>query len=494
MKQGDTEKIPSDRSVTPASERIRPMKKIRNSSLHSEKIQQMINQYLKDTQQVEQLTDAAAPYYQIEPDLYVKHEVKRGLRDIDGKGVRAGLTTISKVTATQHVDGKDVPAPGQLFYRGISIEQLVQGFIDQDRFGFEEIIYLLLMGRLPNPAEMEEFHQLLAHYQLLPNRFNSGVIMKMPSDNIMNTMAKCTLALHAYDPKPDDTSLSNVMRQCIQLIAQFPSIAVFGYQASMYFRNDKSMFIQKPDPKLSIAENILYMMRPDGKYTRLEAKLLDLCLVLHAEHGGGNNSAFTVHVVSSSGTDTYSTMAAALGSLKGPKHGGANIKVMEMFADLKRHCPDWKDEDALREYLVGLLQGENFDHAGLIYGMGHAIYSVSDPRAVILKRFVEQLSTEKDCHEEYELYATVERLAGEVIKKNRKIYKGVCANVDFYSGFVYRMLGLPTELFTPMFAIARIAGWSAHRLEELINCRKIIRPAYLSVAKEQDYVPMKDRR
>ncbi len=461
--------------------------------LHSSKIQKMIMQYKFDMQQVDHLMELAEPHYQIEPDLYMKYEVKRGLRDLDGRGVRAGLTTISKVSATQLVDGKEVSAPGQLLYRGIPIDQLVQGFITHNRFGFEEIVYLLLMGRLPKPEEMREFHQLLAHYQELPNHFNSGVIMKMPSDNIMNTMAKCVLALHAYDPKPDDTSLPNVMRQCLQLIAQFPSLAVFGYQASMYFRNDKSMFIQKPDPKLTIAENILYMMRPDGKYTQLEAKLLDLCLVLHAEHGGGNNSAFTVHVVSSSGTDTYSTIAAALGSLKGPKHGGANIKVMEMFRDLKANCRDWKDEDAIRAYLSGLLRGEGFDHTGLIYGMGHAVYSVSDPRAVILKGFVEQLSAEKGCHEEFELYATVERLAKEVITQNRKIYKGVCANVDFYSGFVYRMLGLPVDLYTPIFAIARIAGWSAHRLEELINCRKIIRPAYLSVAEPQPYVPMEER-
>ncbi|WP_442973966.1 citrate/2-methylcitrate synthase [Ruminococcus sp.] len=453
----------------------------------------MIMQYKFDMQQVDHLMELAEPHYQIEPDLYMKYEVKRGLRDLDGRGVRAGLTTISKVSATQLVDGKEVSAPGQLLYRGIPIDQLVQGFITHNRFGFEEIVYLLLMGRLPKPEEMQEFHQLLAHYQELPNHFNSGVIMKMPSDNIMNTMAKCVLALHAYDPKPDDISLPNVMRQCLQLIAQFPSLAVFGYQASMYFRNDKSMFIQKPDPKLTIAENILYMMRPDGKYTQLEAKLLDLCLVLHAEHGGGNNSAFTVHVVSSSGTDTYSTVAAALGSLKGPKHGGANIKVMEMFRDLKANCRDWKDEDAIRAYLSGLLRGEGFDHTGLIYGMGHAVYSVSDPRAVILKGFVEQLSAEKGCHEEFELYATVERLAKEVITQNRKIYKGVCANVDFYSGFVYRMLGLPVDLYTPIFAIARIAGWSAHRLEELINCRKIIRPAYLSVAEPQPYVPMEER-
>ena len=461
--------------------------------LHSSKIQKMIMQYKFDMQQVDHLMELAEPHYQIEPDLYMKYEVKRGLRDLDGRGVRAGLTTISKVSATQLVDGKEVSAPGQLLYRGIPIDQLVQGFITHNRFGFEEIVYLLLMGRLPKPEEMREFHQLLAHYQELPNHFNSGVIMKMPSDNIMNTMAKCVLALHAYDPKPDDTSLPNVMRQCLQLIAQFPSLAVFGYQASMYFRNDKSMFIQKPDPKLTIAENILYMMRPDGKYTQLEAKLLDLCLVLHAEHGGGNNSAFTVHVVSSSGTDTYSTIAAALGSLKGPKHGGANIKVMEMFRDLKANCRDWKDEDAIRAYLSGLLRGEGFDHTGLIYGMGHAVYSVSDPRAVILKGFVEQLSAEKGCHEDFELYATVERLAKEVITQNRKIYKGVCANVDFYSGFVYRMLGLPVDLYTPIFAIARIAGWSAHRLEELINCRKIIRPAYLSVAEPQPYVPMEER-
>ncbi len=461
--------------------------------LHSAKIQQMIAQYKKDIQQVDSLTAEAEAFYQIDPDLYMKYEVKRGLRDLDGHGVRAGLTTISRVCASQMENGKEVHIPGRLIYRGIPIEQLVDGFVTHDRFGFEEIVYLLMIGRLPKADEMASFHQLLADYQELPSRFNSGVIMKMPSDNIMNTMAKCVLALHAYDPRPDDTSLSNVMRQCLQLVAQFPSLAVFGYQASMYFRNDKSMFIQKPDPKLTTAENILYMMRPDGKYTRLEAKLLDLCLVLHAEHGGGNNSAFTVHVVSSSGTDTYSTIAAALGSLKGPRHGGANIKVMEMFADLKAHCADWKDEDALRDYLSGLLRGEGFDHTGLIYGMGHAVYSVSDPRAVILKRFVEQLSTEKGCHDEFQLYETVERLACEVITKNRKIYKGVCANVDFYSGLVYRMLGLPEDLYTPIFAIARIAGWSAHRLEELINCRKIIRPAYLSVAAPRNYVALEER-
>lgn len=462
-------------------------------NLRTDQVRQMVAQYKQDTEEVESLAEKAIPRYQIDQDLYTKYDVKRGLRDLDGKGVRAGLTTISKITATQTVDGKEVSAPGQLYYRGYPIDDLVNGFTAAGRYGFEEIAYLLLMGALPNEKELKDFHALLADYRLLPNRFNSGVIMRMPSDNIMNTMSKCVLALHAYDPKPDDTSIPNVMRQCLQLIAQFPSLAVYGYQASMYFRNDKSMFIQKPDPNLSIAENILYMMRPDGKYTQLEARLLDLCLVLHAEHGGGNNSTFTVHVVSSSGTDTYATMAAALGSLKGPKHGGANIRVVEMFADLKEHCPDWEDEDAIRAYLTQILNKEAFDHSGLIYGMGHAIYSISDPRAVILKSYAEQLSSEKGIHDEFLLYDRVERIAGEVIAEKRRIYKGVCANVDFYSGFVYRMLGLPDELFTPIFAIARIAGWSAHRIEELINCRKIIRPAYLAVGETEDYVPMEDR-
>ena len=461
--------------------------------LHSTKIQQMIAQYKHDMQLVDQLTADAEPHYEIEQELYKKYEVKRGLRDLDGKGVRAGLTTISKVSATQIVDGREVPAAGQLLYRGIPIEQLVQGFITHDRFGFEEIVYLLLMGHLPKADQLAQFKGLLTDYQELPNHFNSGVIMKMPSDNIMNTMAKCVLALHAYDPKPDDTSLPNVMRQCIQLVSQFPSLAVFGYQASMYFRNDRSMFIQKPDPKLSIAENILYMMRPDGKYTRLEAKLLDLCLVLHAEHGGGNNSAFTVHVVSSSGTDTYSTVAAALGSLKGPKHGGANIKVMEMMDDIRAHVSDVTDEDEMRAYIGKIVDKEAFDHKGLVYGMGHAVYSLSDPRAVVFKSFVQQLAMAKGRKADFDFYNTVERLAPQVIAEKRHIYKGVSTNVDFYSGFVYNMLGIPVELYTPMFAVARVVGWSAHRMEELVNVDKIIRPAYKSVMATRDYLPMENR-
>ena len=461
--------------------------------LHSKKIQKMITQYKHDMQLVDQLTADAAPHYEIEQELYVKHEVKRGLRDLDGKGVRAGLTTISKVSATQMVDGREVPAPGQLLYRGIPIEELVQGFITHDRFGFEEIVYLLLMGHLPQEEQLRQFKGLLADYQELPNHFNSGVIMKMPSDNIMNTMAKCVLALHAYDPKPDDTSLPNVMRQCIQLVAQFPSLAVFGYQASMYFRNDKSMLIRNPDPNLSIAENILYMMRPDGKYTRLEAKLLDLCLVLHAEHGGGNNSAFTVHVVSSSGTDTYSTIAAALGSLKGPKHGGANIKVMEMFEDLKKHCPDWTDEDALRAYLQGLLRGEGFDHSGLIYGMGHAVYTISDPREVILKQRAKHLAYEKGFEEEYNMLCSIERLAPGIFAEEKGSSKPVCANVDLFSGLIYNMLGISEDLYTPLFAIARVPGWCAHRVEEVIFANRIIRPAYKYLGVRQKYKPIEER-
>ena len=458
------------------------------------KVREMIHHYKEDDAIVKRLAADAEDRYYIDPELYGKHEVKRGLRDANGKGVVAGLTNIGSVVATKKLeDGTVVPTEGELYYRGIPIEELVQGFLTHNRFGFEEIVYLLMVGHLPNEQELQEFYALMADYEFLPSRFNSGVIMKVPSDNIMNTMAKCTLALHSYDPWPNDISIPNVMRQCFQLIARFPSLAVYGYQASMYFRKGESMFIQKPNPKLSLAENLLYMLRPDGKYTELEAKILDLCLVLHAEHGGGNNSTFTVHVVTSSGTDTYATMAAALGSLKGPKHGGANIKVMEQFEDLKQHVSDWTDEEALRAYLRGLLNKEGFDHSGLIYGMGHAVYSISDPRAVILKGFVEKLSIEKKCHEEYLLYSTVERLATEEIMRSRNIYKGVCANVDFYSGFVYKMLGIPVELYTPLFAIARIAGWSAHRVEELINSNKIIRPAYLAVSSPQTYQALEER-
>ena len=433
-----------------------------------------------------------AEHDRISKDLYKEFGVKAGLRDENGKGVLAGLTNISDIRAFQYVDGVKKPADGQLLYRGYDVKDLIRGS-SGSRFAFEEAGYLLLFGELPTQEKLEEFCRVLGECRTMPTNFTRDVIMKAPSHDIMNSMARSVLTLASYDPKAGDLEISNVLRQSIQLAGIFPMLAVYSYHAYNHYEKDGSMYIHRPDPELSTSENFLRMLRPDMKYTELEARVLDVALLLHAEHGGGNNSAFTVHVVTSSGTDTYSTIAAALGSLKGPKHGGANIKVMEMFEDLKRHCPDWQDEDALRAYLEGLLRGEGFDHTGLIYGMGHAVYSVSDPRAVILKSFVEQLSSEKGCHDEYQLYATVERLAGEVIAKNRKIYKGVCANVDFYSGFVYRMLGLPVDLFTPIFAIARIAGWSAHRMEELINCRKIIRPEYLSVSERQNYVPLEKR-
>ncbi len=442
---------------------------------------------------IETLAQICRTNYHIAPELYSKYDVKRGLRDINGKGVVAGLTNISQIIPGVEINGETQLGDGQLLFRGYHIEDLVNGFISEKRFGYEETVYLLLFGQLPNKTQLDEFSTLLRSCRTLPPSFTRDVIMKSPSDDMMNTLAKSVLALYSYDHNPNDTAIPNVLRQCIQLIAQFPSIAVYGYQAFRYYKNDQSLFLHQPDPTLSPAESILSLLRADQKYTQLEAKLLDLALVLHAEHGGGNNSTFTVHVVSSSGTDTYSTMAAALGSLKGPKHGGANIKVVQMFDDIKTHVHDWRDEEEVAGYLRALLHKEAFDRSGLIYGMGHAVYSHSDPRATILRSFVEQLADEKRCHEEYALYATVERLAPEVIAQERRIYKGVCANVDFYSGLVYRMLDLPNELFTPIFAISRIAGWSAHRLEELLGASKIIRPAYRAVQEWQTYKPIAER-
>ncbi len=445
-----------------------------------------------NSSEIDALAALCTEEFPINPELYTQYDVKRGLRDLNGKGVLAGLTHIGNVVATKIVDGKSVPCDGKLYYRGIDVEDLVAGFIADDRYGFEETTYLLLFGKLPDKQQLKEFNELLAVLRYLPPVFTRDVIMKAPSDNMMNTLAKCVLTLYSYDKKANDTSIPNVLRQSLSLISLFPLISVYGYQA-YNFKAGESLFIHQPNPNLSLAENILYMLRPDCKFTPLEARLLDLALVLHAEHGGGNNSTFTVHVVSSSGTDTYSAIAAALGSLKGPKHGGANIKVCQMFDDLMAHIKDWEDEDELRNYLRGLLHKEGFDHSGLIYGMGHAVYSLSDPRARVFKGFVQKLSVEKGREKEYELYARVERLAAEVIAQERKIYKGVCANVDFYSGFVYRMLDLPVELYTPIFAIARIAGWSAHRIEELINSNKIIRPAYKAIDEPKIYTPLERR-
>lgn len=444
------------------------------------------------TPEIEHFAELCEKNTTIEKDLYSKYEVKRGLRDVNGKGVLAGLTNISDVCATKIVDGKEVPCAGNLYYRGYNIKDLVRGFLEDGHFGFEEIAYLLLFGELPNIKESEMFHETLVERRTLPPTFVRDVIMKAPSRDMMNTLAKCILNLYTYDRKADDTSIPNVLRQCLNLISQFPMMMVYGYHAYNYRMGD-DLFIYAPSPDLSTSENILMMLREDRKYTELEAKLLDMALVLHMDHGGGNNSTFTTRVVTSSGTDTYSTMAAAMASLKGPKHGGANIKVTKMFEDMKAHVSDWEDEDEVRQYLNDLLEKKAFDQKGLIYGMGHAIYSVSDPRADIFKKFVKQLAEEKGCEKEYGLYALVERLAPEVIAQKRKIYKGVNANVDFYSGLVYSMLDLPPALYTPIFAAARIVGWSAHRLEELKNADKIIRPAYKPLASYKEYVKMEDR-
>lgn len=451
------------------------------------------NSFCEITPEILALAELSEKASYINPDLYTKYEVKRGLRDINGKGVLTGLTNISDVRATKIVNGENVPQDGQLFYRGYNVQDLVHGFSSENRFGYEEITYLLLFDKLPNAAELAQFKELLAHYRSLPTSFVRDIIMKAPSPDMMNTLARSVLTLYSYDDRANDISLPNVLRQCLQLISLFPLLSVYGYQAYRHYHDGKSLYIHSPKDNLSTAENILRILRPDKKYTPLEAKILDVALVLHMEHGGGNNSTFTTHVVTSSGTDTYSVIAASLGSLKGPKHGGANIKVVEMFDNMKQVVHDWKDEDAVAAYLKALLNKEAFDKQGLIYGMGHAVYSLSDPREVIFRSFVEKLSEEKGLKNEFELYALVEKLAPLVIGEERKIYKGVCCNVDFYSGFVYDMLDLPKELYTPIFAIARIAGWSAHRLEELANNGKIIRPAYKPIAADEKYIPIHSR-
>ena len=429
----------------------------------------------------------------IDPSLYGKYDVKRGLRDLDGKGVLTGLTDISTIIQNKVIDGKRVPCDGELYYRGYNVNDIIKGIIDDNRFGFEEVVYLLLFGEMPNPQELHNFKELLVQYRTLPQNFVRDVILKAPSEDMMNSIARSVLTLFCYDKNPNDTSINNVLRQCVQLISVFPLLSVYGYHAYNHYLRDKSLYIHRADPSMSTAEVILSLLRPDRKYTQLEAKVLDMALILHMEHGGGNNSTFTTHVVTSSGTDTYSAIAAALASLKGPKHGGANVKVYYMFEDLKKHVRDWNDDDAIMDYLEKLLDKQAFDCKGLIYGMGHAVYTISDPRQVILKGSVQKLAEAEGYDDEFSLYEKVERLAPEVIAKKRKIYKGVAANVDFYSGLLYSMLKIPCELYTPLFATARIAGWSAHRLEELVNSGKIIRPAYMSISKEKKYVSLENR-
>lgn len=451
-----------------------------------------MNRFEELLPKVEMLAQKCDNNGHIDPELYDRYEVKRGLRYKSGRGVLTGLTEIGEVKSYTIDDGEMIPCEGKLYYHGVDIEQIVEGFTSEGRFGFEEVIYLLIFGEQPTEDQLDDFRKLLAEYRMLPTSFVRDIIMKAPSKDMMNTLARSVLTMYSYDELADDTSISNVLRQSLQLIAVFPLLSVYGYQAYNHYQKGHSLFIHTPPAELSTAETILHVLRPDSKYTKLEAQLLDICLVAQAEHGGGNNSTFTTHVVSSSGTDTYSSVAASLGSLKGPKHGGANKKVVEMFEDIKANVKNHEDEEEVRSYLQKILDKEAFDRSGLIYGIGHAVYSLSDPRTKILKKYVGQLAKEKGTEKELALYEMVERIAPELLSKKRN--RPVSANVDFYSGFVYRMLGLPLELYTPIFAIARIAGWSAHRIEELMNSGKIVRPAYKNVAKHTPYVPMAERK
>ena len=444
---------------------------------------------------LDQYTEYCADAGQIDQRLYSQYDVKRGLRDSNGKGVLTGLTEISDVNGFRIENGERIPIDGELYYQGYSVRDLVRGFHDT-KHGFEETIFLLLFGELPTESELKDFLNVMGQLRPLPENFNRDVIMKKPSRNMMNVLEKCVLTLYSYEDEPDRIDVRHVLEQSLSLIARFPVIAAYGYQSYRHTFFDSSLIIHRPKAELSTAENVLRLLRIDTQYTELEAKVLDICLVLHAEHGGGNNSTFTTHVISTTGTDTYSTVAGSLGSLKGPRHGGANLKVQQMFADLKRCVDDWKNEDEIRRYLASVLKKEAFDHSGLIYGLGHAVYSISDPRAEILRGYAEKLSQEKGYEQDFELYHTVERIGIELLTEQRRKQgnpKPVCVNVDFYSGLVYTMLGIPIELFTPMFAIGRIAGWSAHRIEELVNNGKIIRPAYKYVGETRTYRPMEDR-
>ncbi|MBE5929301.1 MAG: citrate/2-methylcitrate synthase [Lachnospiraceae bacterium] len=446
----------------------------------------------KTAEQFDELVKYCMTSGAINLDLYEEYDVKRGLRDVNGKGVLTGLTEISDVVAYQTVGGRKTPCEGGLYYQGYNVKDLVAGF-ENRRFGFEETTYLLLFGELPTEEQLDHFKEVLGEMQELSGQFIRDVIMKAPSANLMNALQKGILTLYSYDPDSDDTSVPNVLRQSLQLICKLPLISVYAYHAYQHFHNDETLVIRNPDKNCSIAENILRMLRHNGKYTPLEAKVLDVALVLHAEHGGGNNSTFTTHVVSTTGTDSYSAIAASIGSLKGPRHGGANMKVQQMFKDIKEHISDWENEDEIRDYLVKILNKEAFDGAGLIYGMGHAVYTISDPREEVLKDYARKLSREKGMEKEFELYERVARIASEQIAIKRHLFKPVCANVDFYSGFVYTMLEIPEEMFTPIFAISRVAGWCAHRLEELVNNGKIIRPAYKFVGVHKEYEEISSR-
>ena len=454
--------------------------------------QEMMELTTVDNSEFEALVKECTRSGSIDQNLYTEYDVKRGLRDSNGNGVLTGLTEISDVCGCESVHGRKIPMDGELYFQGYNVEDIING-CQRDRFRFEETTYLLLFGSLPNDEQLTRFIRILTDLQELSGAFIRDVIMKATSTNLMNSLMKSILSLYSYDENPDDISVPNVLRQSLQLIAKMPLISVYAYQSYRHFKLDGTLMIKNPKKGYSTAENILYMLRDDGDFTELEAKVLDICLVLHAEHGGGNNSTFTTHVVTSSGTDTYSAIAASIASLKGPKHGGANLKVQEMFADIKEHCSNWEDKEEVCAYLNKILDKQAFDKAGLIYGMGHAVYTNSDPREVILKQFAKSLSEEKGTQKEFALYELVEKEAGNLIMEKRQMFKPVCANVDFYSGFVYTMLGIPEEMFTPMFATARISGWCAHRLEELVNAGKIIRPAYKYVGHHREYSKMEER-
>ena len=446
------------------------------------------------SRELHRLANRCVENNRIDPGLYDVYHVKKGLREPSGKGVLTGLTEISTVNGTQEENGMMVPIEGELYYRGIPIQDIVDGFSREGRFGFEETAYLLLFGELPSTDELERWRRILSHARRLPEDFVEDVILKSPNKDIMNAMARSILALNSYDRNPDDLSIPNVLRQSIKLIANIPLIAAYSYLAYRHYMLNRGLYIHNPKPELSEAENLLRVLRQYKKFTPLEAKLLDIALVLHAEHGGGNNSTFTTHVVTSSGTDTYSSVAASLCSLKGPKHGGANIKVKKMFDELKKEVKDWEDEDEISAYLLKILRREAFDHSGLIYGIGHAIYTKSDPRAKILEHYTELLAGEKNRMKEFALYQKVAKLSPGLMQGERKMFKPVSPNIDFYSGFVYNMLDIPDEFITPLFAIARVAGWSAHRIEELTCTNKIIRPAYMSVASRAEYIPLSERQ
>ena len=442
---------------------------------------------------LEKLTNLAEVNDPIDQNLYQKFDVRRGLRYADGRGVLVGLTRVGDVVGYDVVDGQKIAIPGKLIYRGYDIEDLIKDAESTDQFGYEQTVYLLLFGELPTQSQLDEFREFLGSKRVLPENFTEDMIMKAPSSDIMNKLARGVLASYSYDNNPEDVSIENNLRQCIELIARFSTLTAYAYQAKRRYYDGKSMYIHNPKPELSTAENLLRLIRPNKEYSKLEAEILDLSLILHAEHGGGNNSSLAVHVISSADTDTYSAIAAAVGSLKGRRHGGANKQVMDMMDNIKENVKDWSNESEIKDYLRKIIRKEAFDKKGLIYGQGHAVYTISDPRAILLRDKAEALAKETGCMEEFNLYRTIEKLAPTVFAEEKNSDKQICTNVDFYSGFVYTMLNIPRELFTPIFAISRIAGWSAHRIEEIVSGGRIYRPAYKNVLDRRDYIPIEKR-